>query len=401
MPLLESRTLTVEFATAPRPRSAPSTASRSRVDPREVLAIVGEFGLRQVGRHAGRHGPPALDGDRSRPTACTSTAATCSRMARARAPPDHRQGHRDDLPGADVEPQSLLHRRLPDHRGAEDASRPRPRRARASAPSSSCARSASPAPETPAHAFPHQLSGGMSQRVMIAMAIACKPKLLIADEPTTALDVTIQAQILDLLAQAAARDRHGPRAHHPFDMGVVAETAERVSVQYAGQKVEEQPVARPLRRSASSLYRGAARGAARARAWHGACPRSRASCPASSTARKAACSRRAAPSRPTCAATEVAAAPGRARRRALPLSADRRHSARPSGQGEGRMSERTVLERPRSRRATTRSRAALFRDTATLKALDGASFTRRGAARPWRSSANPAAASRRSPASSP
>ena len=91
-------------------------------------------------------------------------------------------------------------------------------------------------------AFPHQMSGGMNQRVMIAMAIACKPKLLIADEPTTALDVTIQAQILDLLA--SLRDDTGMGlVLITHDMGVVAETAERVSVQYAGQKVEEQPVA--------------------------------------------------------------------------------------------------------------------------------------------------------------
>ena len=89
--------------------------------------------------------------------------------------------------------------------------------------------------------FPHQLSGGMNQRVMIAMAIACKPRLLIADEPTTALDVTIQAQILDLLAGLQAEsDMALILITH--DMGVVAETAERVSVQYAGQKVEEQPV---------------------------------------------------------------------------------------------------------------------------------------------------------------
>ena len=98
-----------------------------------------------------------------------------------------------------------------------------------------------PAPEERLRAFPHQLSGGMNQRVMIAMAIACNPKLLIADEPTTALDVTIQAQILDLLT-GLQRDTGMALILITHDMGVVAETAERVSVQYAGQKVEEQPV---------------------------------------------------------------------------------------------------------------------------------------------------------------
>ncbi|MCG7521564.1 ABC transporter ATP-binding protein [Ruegeria sp. Ofav3-42] len=98
-----------------------------------------------------------------------------------------------------------------------------------------------PAPESRLNTFPHQMSGGMNQRVMIAMAIACKPKLLIADEPTTALDVTIQAQILDLLMRL--RDEQGMGlVLITHDMGVVAETAERVQVQYAGQKVEEQPV---------------------------------------------------------------------------------------------------------------------------------------------------------------
>lgn len=99
-----------------------------------------------------------------------------------------------------------------------------------------------PSPERRMRAFPHQLSGGMSQRVMIAMAIACNPKLLIADEPTTALDVTIQAQILDLLTKLQ-RDTGMGLVLITHSMGVVAETAQRVSVQYAGQKVEEQPVA--------------------------------------------------------------------------------------------------------------------------------------------------------------
>ena len=99
-----------------------------------------------------------------------------------------------------------------------------------------------PAPEKRLRAFPHQLSGGMNQRVMIAMAIACRPRLLIADEPTTALDVTIQAQILDLLTDLQ-RDTGMGLILITHDMGVVAETAERVAVQYAGQKVEDQPVA--------------------------------------------------------------------------------------------------------------------------------------------------------------
>ena len=98
-----------------------------------------------------------------------------------------------------------------------------------------------PEPEKRLAAFPHQLSGGMNQRVMIAMAIACNPRLLIADEPTTALDVTIQAQILDLLLRLQ-RDKNMSLILITHDMGVVAETAERVVVQYAGQQVERQDV---------------------------------------------------------------------------------------------------------------------------------------------------------------
>ena len=90
-------------------------------------------------------------------------------------------------------------------------------------------------------AFPHLLSGGMNQRVMIAMAIACNPKLLIADEPTTALDVTIQAQILDLLLELQ-RERGMALVLITHDMSVVAETAQRVVVMYAGQVAEQRQV---------------------------------------------------------------------------------------------------------------------------------------------------------------
>ena len=94
--------------------------------------------------------------------------------------------------------------------------------------------------------FPHQLSGGMRQRVMIAIALACSPKLLIADEPTTALDVTIQAQILDLMRNL--KHRVGAAiVLITHDLGVVAEVAERVMVMYAGRKVEEAPVAELFR----------------------------------------------------------------------------------------------------------------------------------------------------------
>jgi len=90
-------------------------------------------------------------------------------------------------------------------------------------------------------AYPHQMSGGQCQRVMIAIAIACNPKLLIADEPTTALDVTIQKQILDLLMKL--QERHGMGLIMiTHDMGVVAETADRVIVQYKGRKMEEADV---------------------------------------------------------------------------------------------------------------------------------------------------------------
>jgi dipeptide transport system ATP-binding protein len=98
-----------------------------------------------------------------------------------------------------------------------------------------------PNPEERLNSFPHQMSGGQCQRVMIAIAIACDPKLLIADEPTTALDVTIQKQILDLIMDLQVRTGMG-LIMITHDMGVVAETADRVVVQYKGRKMEEADV---------------------------------------------------------------------------------------------------------------------------------------------------------------
>jgi peptide/nickel transport system ATP-binding protein len=115
-----------------------------------------------------------------------------------------------------------------------------------------------PAPERRARDYPHQLSGGMRQRVVIAMALACRPELLIADEPTTALDVTIQAQILDLLAEMKASFGMAIMLI-THAMGVVAEVAQRVVVMYAGRVVEEAPVdelfARPLHPYTQGLIR--------------------------------------------------------------------------------------------------------------------------------------------------
>jgi len=112
-----------------------------------------------------------------------------------------------------------------------------------------------PAPEQRVDAYPHQLSGGMRQRVMIAMALACNPELVIADEPTTALDVTIQAQILDLLKRLQA-ERGMAVMLITHDLGVVAESCDAVVVMYAGRVVEQAPVRALFRQPAHPYTAG-------------------------------------------------------------------------------------------------------------------------------------------------
>ena len=236
MPLLDIRNLTVTFAT----RRGPFTAVRGvdlSVDQDEVVAIVGESGS---GKSVAMLAIMGL-----LPWNATVTADHLSFMGRDLRTLTKRE--RRSIAGKDMamvfqEPMSALNpcftvgfqlgETLKTHLGLDRAERRR--------------RSIElleqvgiTDPERRLAAFPHQLSGGMSQRVMIAMAIACEPKLLIADEPTTALDVTIQAQILDLLLNLRSDTGLG-LVLITHDMGVVAETAHRVVVQYAGEQVESQ-----------------------------------------------------------------------------------------------------------------------------------------------------------------
>ena len=239
MPLLDIRNLSVDFATASGQFRAVDGVDVS-VDTGEILAIVGESGS---GKSVSMLAMMGL-----LPWTATVTADVMSFNGQDLRGLSPRQ--RRDIVGKDMamifqEPMSSLNPCFTAGFQIKEALRlhlgldAKERHARAVELFEMVG---IPAPEERLKAFPHQLSGGMNQRVMIAMAIACGPKLLIADEPTTALDVTIQAQILDLLT-GLQRETGMALILITHDMGVVAETAERVQVQYAGQKVEEQPVA--------------------------------------------------------------------------------------------------------------------------------------------------------------
>jgi dipeptide transport system ATP-binding protein len=239
MPLLDIKNLTVEFKTASGFFRAVDNVSMN-VDTGEVLAIVGESGS---GKSVSMLAVMGL-----LPWTAKITADKIDFDGRDLlniTPAERRQITGKDMAMIFQEPMSSLNpcftvgfqlmEALQTHLDMDKAAR----RKRAI---ELLEEVGIPGPETRLSSFPHQLSGGMSQRVMIAMALACKPKLLIADEPTTALDVTIQAQILELLVRLQ-KETGMALVLITHSMGVVAETAERVSVQYAGQKVEEQPVA--------------------------------------------------------------------------------------------------------------------------------------------------------------
>ena len=233
-PLLEIRNLSVSFATRHGPFAAVDGFDL-RLEPNEVLAIVGESGS---GKSVAMLAAMGL-----LPTTATVSADRMSFGGADLLSMSADQRRR--IAGKDMamifqEPMSSLNpcftvgfqigETLKAHLNLKRAERER-------RIIELLAEVGIPDPERRARAYPHQLSGGMSQRVMIAMALACRPKLLIADEPTTALDVTIQAQILDLLMRER-RDNGMGLVLITHDMGVVAETADRVIVQYAGQEME-------------------------------------------------------------------------------------------------------------------------------------------------------------------
>jgi dipeptide transport system ATP-binding protein len=235
MPILEVKNLTVSFDTSVGVFHAVKGIDL-HVDPREVLAIVGESGSGKSVSMLAVMGllPPSAK-------VAADKLTFDGRDLLAISPAERRRIIGKDVSMIFQEPMTSLNpcftvgfqieEVLRFHLGMDKAAR----RARAI---ELLDQVGIPNPAERLGAYPHQMSGGQNQRVMIAMAIACKPKLLIADEPTTALDVTIQKQILDLLVRLQAE--HGMALIMiTHNIGVVAETSDRVIVQYKGKKMEE------------------------------------------------------------------------------------------------------------------------------------------------------------------
>ena len=235
MPLLDVKNLTVSFDTSVGVFNAVKGIDIS-VDAREVLAIVGESGS---GKSVAMLSVMGLLPATATVTADRLTFDGHDLLSISNA--DRRKLIGKDVAMIFQEPMTSLNRcftvgfqieeTLRFHLGMDKAAR----RRRAA---ELLEQVGIPNPEERLRSFPHQMSGGQNQRVMIAMAIACNPKLLIADEPTTALDVTIQKQILDLLMRLQADNGMG-LIMITHNIGVVAETADRVVVQYKGHKMEE------------------------------------------------------------------------------------------------------------------------------------------------------------------
>ena len=238
MPLLEIRNLTVEFPTMHGAFKAVDSVDLT-VEEGEIVAIVGESGS---GKSVSMLAVMGLLPWTARVTAdrLAFDGRDLVRLSRA----ERRQIRGKDMAMIFQEPMTSLNPCFTVGFQVIEAIRAHERTTREEARKRAIAlldQVGIPAPESRLRAFPHQLSGGMSQRVMIAMAIACNPRLLIADEPTTALDVTIQAQILDLLLELQ-QQRGMALILITHDMAVVAETAQNVVVQYAGQQAEVQEV---------------------------------------------------------------------------------------------------------------------------------------------------------------